>query len=97
MKLSRKDVDHLSTLAHLALSDEEAARFETQISAVLDYVGKIAEAPRTDASLTGSDAVNVLREDRVREATPGTRDRIIANFPSKEGDLLSVPAVFGEK
>lgn len=65
MKLTRVEVIHIAKLARLALSEEEIEKFQTQLSGILAYVGKLHEV-KTDgvvatAQVTG--LANVLRED----------------------------------
>ncbi len=94
MKLTKGDVEHLAELAHLSLGPGEMEKFPAQMSAILDYVGKLAELPPAAAALSGTDAVNVMRKDEARPADEATREAILNNFPARRGELLSVPAVF---
>ena len=97
MKLSKQEVEHLAELAHLRLTDEETARYGDQMSSILEYVGKLQTIEAAAAALSGTDAVNVLREDKVEACDQATRDGIVKNFPKKNGDSLQVPAVFGDR
>lgn len=94
MKLSEEEVRHLADLAHLELADDEIVRYRDQMSSILDYVGKISELESAEAALTGTDAVNVTREDEVRDCPSSERDAIVAGFPARRGDSLEVPGVF---
>jgi aspartyl-tRNA(Asn)/glutamyl-tRNA(Gln) amidotransferase subunit C len=59
------DVTHVAKLANLSLSPEEEKKFETQLSEVLDMVGKLNEVDTTGieetSQVTGLE--NVTRED----------------------------------
>ncbi|MFA5935686.1 MAG: Asp-tRNA(Asn)/Glu-tRNA(Gln) amidotransferase subunit GatC [Patescibacteria group bacterium] len=95
MSLTREDVKRLADLARLNMPEEELARAEKELDAVLGYVDRLqkvqtenvephtmparAEGWRTDADLSCDDL---------------TRELILSNFPSRKGDLLSVPPVF---
>ncbi|MDO8622275.1 MAG: Asp-tRNA(Asn)/Glu-tRNA(Gln) amidotransferase subunit GatC [bacterium] len=97
MALTRDEVLHLATLCRIDLKDEEVDRFATQLSSILEYVGKLREvdvdvAKEAVANITGLE--NVLREDELHGCTPEERERIVAQFPLREGDLLKVPGVF---
>ncbi|TAL19306.1 Asp-tRNA(Asn)/Glu-tRNA(Gln) amidotransferase subunit GatC [Patescibacteria group bacterium] len=96
MKLSPADIEHLADLSHLALGAAEKKKFEEQLSSILDYVNKLQELEKAEAVPTGTEAVNVFREDKVTACDAATRERIIKNFPASVDGLLSVPAVFSE-
>jgi aspartyl-tRNA(Asn)/glutamyl-tRNA(Gln) amidotransferase subunit C len=101
MDIAREDIDHLAELAHLSLSPGEAEKYEAQISAILSYVGKLAEVEHAVATQTGSDAVNVWRDDVVAPSDPRTVEALRSGFPAQRDGLLTVPGVFrrarGEK
>lgn len=67
MKLTHTDVTHIAHLARLALSDEELAHYQEQLTAILDYAARLNEldlhgvAPSAQAG----DRRNVLRDDVV--------------------------------
>lgn len=95
MRLTTEEIDHLAKLAHLALSDDERAKFRAQLSSVLDYVAKLqrvntSSVPPT-AQVTGQE--NVWREDRVIPSDPWTHDLLIKNMPEQSGNLLKVKGV----
>ncbi|MDO8599250.1 MAG: Asp-tRNA(Asn)/Glu-tRNA(Gln) amidotransferase subunit GatC [bacterium] len=97
MALTRDEVLHLAKLCRIDLSDEEVDRFASQLSGVLDYVGKLREvdvdvAKEAVANITGLE--NVMREDELHACTPEERERILAQFPMREGDLLKTRGVF---
>ncbi|MCK4315985.1 MAG: Asp-tRNA(Asn)/Glu-tRNA(Gln) amidotransferase subunit GatC, partial [Anaerolineae bacterium] len=43
MKLSREEVEHIAELARLALSDEELALYQEQLSAILEHFERLQE------------------------------------------------------
>ena len=43
MAITRDEVLHVARLARLALTEDEIARFQEQLSAILEAVGKVAE------------------------------------------------------
>lgn len=99
MALTREEVLHLSRLCRIDLSDDEVDRFASQLSSILDYVGKLQEVDvdveqEAVANITGLE--NVMREDEVRACTPEERERILEQFPMREGDLLKTRGVFSE-
>ena len=43
MKLTREEVQHIAELARLALSDEELALYQEQLSAILEHFERLQE------------------------------------------------------
>jgi aspartyl-tRNA(Asn)/glutamyl-tRNA(Gln) amidotransferase subunit C len=99
MKLDISDIEHIADLARLHLSEEEKARYAEQLSAVLGYVEMLNEVDTTGVEetcqVTGLE--DVFREDVAHSASDDVRKEIIAQFPTKTGDLLRVKAVFADK
>ena len=91
MAISREEVLHVARLARLELSDEEVARLGTQLSAILDAVGKVAELDLAEVEPTAHplDLVNVWAEDEPRPSLPV--DDALANAPEREGGFFRVP------
>ena len=99
MGLSNKEIQHIANLARLHISDEEISVYKDQIESILDYVKKLQDVD-TEGISELAHAVglsNVLGKDKVIQSDKDTKDLIIENFPQKEGDLLSVQAVFEGK
>ena len=93
MEITRDEVLHVAKLARLALSDDEVAKFQEQLSAILEAVGKVSEldldgVPPTSHPL---DLVNVLAED---DPVPSlSREAVLANAPDPEDGFFGVPPV----
>jgi aspartyl-tRNA(Asn)/glutamyl-tRNA(Gln) amidotransferase subunit C len=92
MSISREQVLHVARLARLELSEEEVARFQEQLSAILEAVGKVAELDLAGVEPTSHplDAVNVLADDEPRPSLP--LDDVLANAPDPEDGFFGVPA-----
>ena len=56
MAITRDEVLHVAKLARLELTDAEVDRFGTQLSAILEAVGKVAELDLTDVEGTAHPA-----------------------------------------
>ncbi len=93
MKLSRKEVQHIAELARLALSDEEQALYQEQLSAILDYFERLREIDTETISPTATvlPLRGVMRDDVTQPPFP--RDDILANAPDSEDGCFQVPAV----
>lgn len=99
MALTKDEVLHLAKLCRIDLAPEEVERFAQQLSSILDYVGKLQKvdvdvATEAVANITGLE--NVMREDEVRSCPPEERERIVSQFPNRQGDLLKTRGVFSE-
>ncbi len=91
MAITREQVLHVARLARLDLSEEEVARLQEQLSAILEAVSKVSELDLDDVPPTSHplDLVNVLRPDEPRPSL--SLDEAFANAPEREGDAFRVP------
>ena len=91
MAITNDDVLHVARLARLGLRDGEAERLQTELSAILEAVGKVSELDLTDVPPTSHplDLVNVWDEDEPEPSLPLAE--ALANAPSVEDDLFRVP------
>jgi len=104
MVLSLEEVEHIAELARLELTDEEKARYQEQLSAILDYAARLQAldtagipAPtgtRSSSAQTSSVLLahsSVLRPDRPR---PGLNlEDLLRNAPQAEQNQFRVPPV----
>ena len=92
MAISREQVEHVARLARLALTEEEIERFQEQLSAILDAVGKVGELDLSEVEPTSHplDLVNVFGEDEPRPSL--AREDALANAPDAEDGFFGVPA-----
>lgn len=93
MALTREEVLHIARLARLGLSEEDIEKFQSQLSTILEHFQVLRQVdtegvPPTSHTLP---LENVMRDDVVQPSWPV--DRILANAPQREGDLLRVRAV----
>jgi aspartyl-tRNA(Asn)/glutamyl-tRNA(Gln) amidotransferase subunit C len=93
MSITRADVQHIAELAKLQLSEAEAARYQEQLSAILDYAQRL-DALDTD-HIPPTAAVlplrSVMRDDVARPSLPV--DEILANAPARVENAFEVRAV----
>jgi aspartyl-tRNA(Asn)/glutamyl-tRNA(Gln) amidotransferase subunit C len=87
------DVRYTAQLARLHLSDEEIAKFQTQLSQVLEYVERLKQVDVTGVEPTAhaNEVFNVFRADEARPwFTPA---EALANAPRTANQLFVVPKV----
>ena len=91
MVITRDGVLHVAALARLELTEDEITRLETQLSDILEAVGKVSELDLADVPATSHplDVVNVWDEDEPRDCLPV--DEALANAPEREGGFFKVP------
>ena len=87
------DVRYTAQLARLNLTEEEIAKFQTQLSQVLAYVEKLEKVDVSGVEPTAhANAVfNVFREDVPRDCF--TADDALSNAPRSANQLFIVPKV----
>ena len=94
-KLSKKDVEHISKLSKLNLSNQEKDKFQDQLSSILDYVEELNQVDTKGvcptAQVTG--LTNIFSEDEI-ERSEITKEDIKKNAPKFENDAFKVPGVF---
>ena len=91
MAITRDEVLHAARLARLALTEEEIARFQEQLSAILEAVGKVDELDLSDVEPTAHplDLSNVWAADEPRPSLDV--EEALANAPDREGGYFRVP------
>ena len=92
MAISRDEVLHVARLARLDLSEGDVERFQEQLSAILEAVGKVAELDLSDVEPTAHplELLNVWADDEPRPSL--TVEEALANAPDQSGNLFRVPA-----
>jgi aspartyl-tRNA(Asn)/glutamyl-tRNA(Gln) amidotransferase subunit C len=91
MAITRDEVLHVARLARLALTEEEIARFQEQLSAILEAVGKVAELDLSGVEPTAHplELSNVWAADEPQPCLDV--EEALANAPDREGDYFRVP------
>jgi len=91
MAITRDEVLHVARLARLALTEEEIGRFQEQLSAILEAVGKVGQLDLSEVEPTSHplELSNVWAADEPRPSLPV--DEALANAPDREGDYFRVP------
>ena len=93
MALERKEVEELALLARLALTPAELDTMQSELGAILEHFGAIAQVDTTDvAPMTHAVPKDmVLREDDPVASMPA--NEALFGAPRREGDLFVVPAI----
>lgn len=89
--LTKEEVQSLARLARLRLTDKEIVTYQTELSAILDYVEQLSGAETTGlkptSQVTGLE--NVMRSDEVlpQVASPAA---LLAEVPSSQDGYIKV-------
>lgn len=98
MSLTREQVAHIAELAKLELTDDEMERMARQLSAILEYAGRLNQLD-TDAIPPTASVIpnqNVMRTDLVTPSLP--RALVLQNAPDTDAkqEFLRVRAILEE-
>ena len=96
MGLTREEVLHIAHLARVGLSDDEVAKFQEQLSDILDHFETLRELDTEDVPPTSHPLPleSVMRPDEARPSLP--REDILANAPQADEGAFRVRAVLEE-
>ena len=91
--MDKATVEHVSKLARLKLSDEEATSFARVMAVVLESFEEIANVDTEGVVplVTPTDVTAFLREDTVEKSVDS--DKLLEGAPEKVGRLFKVPPV----
>ncbi len=93
MSITSGQIKHLSLLARLAISADEAEQLRQQINSILDFVSQLQQV-----DVAGVEPTYYLPRQGggMRSDQPHLSERkdILAAMPEKEDDLLKTPRVF---
>ena len=92
-KLTLEEVEAIANLARLALTEAEKARFQDQLSTILDYVEALQELDTGDIPPTTSalSLDNVMRADIVRPSLPV--EAALVNAPDQAENQFKVKPI----
>ena len=90
-RITKEEVLHVARLARLELSDDDVARFQEQLSDILEAVSKVSELDLSDVPPTAHplEIANAWADDVPRDCLP--LDDVFANAPDREGDYFRTP------
>lgn len=96
MSLSREEVEKVSLLARLRLSEQELGLMTSQLGQIVEYVEQLSELDTDDVEpMAHAVAIqNVFAIDEV--ASSLDREQSLANAPKRDEECYRVPAVLGD-
>ena len=95
-EIDQTQVRKVARLSRLELTEAEVVEFTGQLSAILDYVGKMNELDTTNVQPLAHclPISNVFRADCVKESL-GT-EKTLANAPQRDGEFFKVPKILDD-
>ncbi|HEV8462169.1 MAG TPA: Asp-tRNA(Asn)/Glu-tRNA(Gln) amidotransferase subunit GatC [Gaiellaceae bacterium] len=90
-RITRDEVLHVARLARLELTDDEVAKFQEQLSDIIEAVSKVSELDLSDVPPTAHplEIQNAWDEDVPRPCLP--LEDVFANAPDRDEDYFRVP------
>jgi aspartyl-tRNA(Asn)/glutamyl-tRNA(Gln) amidotransferase subunit C len=95
MIVDNKTVEKIAHLARLELSEQQTAKMQQDMNAVLDWMRKLDEIDTKDVEplIHLSYEMNVLRDDTVGNQI--SHEQGLKNAPKKDSNYFRVPKVVG--
>ena len=96
MAISRKEVEKVSLLGRLLLSEQQLDTMTSQMGDILGYMELLGEldTEQVEPMAHALDVSDVFRDDAVRPSLPCRE--ALANAPKSDHECYLVPAVLGE-
>ena len=96
MSLTRADVEKVSLLGRLKLSEAELDTMTAQLTRIVGYVEQLSELDTTNVEPMAHavEMHNIFADDIIRPSLP--REQALANAPKRDSECYRVPAVLGE-
>ena len=93
MEVNNKLIQDIAKLSKLKFDDSAEEKMKVDLEKMLAFVDKLNEIDTkgVDPLIYMSEEVNVLREDKVTEAT--SQEDALKNAPEKDSDYFKVPTV----
>ncbi|PKG25138.1 Asp-tRNA(Asn)/Glu-tRNA(Gln) amidotransferase subunit GatC [Niallia nealsonii] len=92
-RITIEEVKHVANLARLAITEEEAEKFQKQLDAIISFAEELNELDTEGIEPTSHvlDMKNVMRED---VATKGLSiEEVIKNAPDHQDGQIKVPSI----
>jgi aspartyl-tRNA(Asn)/glutamyl-tRNA(Gln) amidotransferase subunit C len=90
-RITKEEVLYVARLARLELTEDEVAKFQVQLSDILEAVSKVSELDLTGVPPTAHplEIANAWAEDEPHDSL--TLDEVFANAPERDDDHFRVP------
>ncbi|MGF2614379.1 Asp-tRNA(Asn)/Glu-tRNA(Gln) amidotransferase subunit GatC [Rossellomorea vietnamensis] len=92
-RISEDQVKHVAHLARLAITEEEAQKFTTQLDAIIGFAEQLTEldTEKVDPTTHVLEMKNIVREDKPVKGLP--QEEVLKNAPDHQDGQVRVPSV----
>ncbi|MGD7023945.1 Asp-tRNA(Asn)/Glu-tRNA(Gln) amidotransferase subunit GatC [Rossellomorea vietnamensis] len=92
-RISEDQVKHVAHLARLAITEEEAQKFTTQLDAIIGFAEQLNEldTENVDPTTHVLEMKNIVREDKPVKGLP--QKDVLKNAPDHQDGQVRVPSV----
>lgn len=96
MEFNEDLIIKIKRLSRLDMSEEESQVLAKQLPEILHFVEQLQAVDTQNIAPTHqvTGLSNIWRNDEIKLCNPDTQQKIIAQFPLREGNLLATPAIF---
>jgi aspartyl-tRNA(Asn)/glutamyl-tRNA(Gln) amidotransferase subunit C len=91
--MTKAEIQHLAQLARIAITDEEAEQYGTEIDSILEYVSAVTEVAAGDSDPAVGPVHNVFREDVVTNEPNQYTDALLQAMPETDGRFMKVQKI----
>jgi aspartyl-tRNA(Asn)/glutamyl-tRNA(Gln) amidotransferase subunit C len=92
MSISIEEVERIAKLARLKFTDDEKQKFQTELSAILNYVDQLKKIEgKSPEDLSQIDGANMMRDDVAEMNIPA--EEFLKQAPAREGNYIKVKSV----
>ncbi len=88
-----EEVKKLAALARIRIEDAELEKFTSEFDAILAYVGQLEKLELPKGKSAKPALRNVMRADGEPHETGKYTEKLVEQFPAREGNALSVKQV----
>lgn len=98
-KLKKSDIEHVSRLAKLTLSQDELQKYTTELSKVVDYISQLNEVDTETVAPTSQTTglENVKRDDEVKTENCLTQEQALSGTDKIHNGYFVVPGILEER
>lgn len=89
-----KDIEKLSSLARISVTEEEKIKLQKDLESILNYVSELQDAPAAMEASDEAHVRNVMREDVDPYAPETFTEEILSEAPDRSGNYFKVKKIF---
>jgi len=93
--ITKKEVEHMSKLSRLGLSEKEKGKFSKELSSILEFINKLnkIEVDKIEPTAQVTGLENISRKDSAKERTKKETDKLLNLAPDIENRQVKVKAI----